>query len=111
MNGLVKVIERESQGMKESVVGLSDVFSHEVMGKMAIIADGDMPMAGLPPGIQMTLHHMAVGAVVGIVAEIARPFRIPKGKRPHAGEDSQQNDNQNEQDRRPREALTPGAEL
>lgn len=80
LNRLVKVFERERQRMEKPVVGLGDPFADWVMRQVAIVADGDVTVARLFPGIKVPLHHMAVDAPLGIVAEVAGALAVSKGE-------------------------------
>jgi hypothetical protein len=45
LNGLMKILQREGQRMKEAVVGLGNPLAHWMMGKVTVVADGHMAMA------------------------------------------------------------------
>jgi hypothetical protein len=92
LDGVVKILERKRQGMIKPVVGFDDPFLNGVVGEMAVIARGDAMMAGVLPGVEMILHDMAVGARLGIAAEIAGPFAVTEGESADAAQDSEHHD-------------------
>ncbi len=69
-NGLREILKRECLGMIISIARFHYIFFDQWVRHMAIIAGGGVVMAGLDPGIIILLHHMAVGACTGIIAEI-----------------------------------------
>src|SRR3954471_6153027 len=56
-DGFVEILQRECQGMIESVIGLGKQSSQVIMRKMAVVADRDMTMARILPRVIMPLHH------------------------------------------------------
>jgi len=76
LNRVVVVIECKGQGMKEPVVGLGRPFSDEVVGQMAIVADGNTLMRRFLPRIEMILHDMAIGARLRVIAEVAGALSV-----------------------------------
>ena len=97
-NRFAEVLQRESQRVKEAVVGLGDPFAEEIVRQMAVVANGDMLMAGILPGIEVVLHHVAIDAGLRIVAEVAGALAVAKGERAHATERAQQNGHHNRKD-------------
>src|SRR5688500_15590123 len=90
LNGFMEVFERERERMKESVVTLYDPFADRVMRQVAIVAHGDVPMAGILPGVVMTLHDVAVGAGRRVIAQVAPAFAIAERERSDAYEDAKE---------------------
>ena len=80
LDRVVEVFQREGEGVEEAVVALDDPFADRVMRQMAIVADGDMAMAALLPGVEVVLHDMTIRAAVRIVAEVAPAFAVAEGK-------------------------------
>ena len=80
LNRLVKVLQRERQRMKKSVVSLRDPFADRMVRQVTVVADGHMPMAGILPGVVVILHDVAVGATLRIVAQVADALAVAKGK-------------------------------
>jgi hypothetical protein len=74
----VKILECERQRVKKSIVGLGHPMADEVVGQMAIVASRDVLMAGVLPGIVVTLHDMAIRARLWVAAQIAGAFAIAK---------------------------------
>ena len=73
---------REGERMEEAIVGFGDPFANEVVGQVTVVANGDVMMAALLPGIHVVLHHVTIDAGFRIVAQITGPFAISKRKRP-----------------------------
>ena len=81
LNRVMEVFKRESEGMKESVVGLGCPFPNEVVGQMAIVTDGHTLMTRFLPRVVVVLHDMTVSTRLRIVAQVTGPLPIAKRKR------------------------------
>lgn len=79
-DGVGIVTGGEGQGVEETVVGFGDPFAHRMMRQVAIVADGDVMVARVLPGIVILLHYMAVHAGRGIVAQVAGSLAITKSE-------------------------------
>jgi len=88
LNRVFEAANGEGQRMKEAVVGLCHPFTDRVVRKVAIVADGDMMVAALLPGIHVVLHHMAIHTRLRIVAQVAGPLTIAKRKRTNPGKNA-----------------------
>ncbi len=82
LDRFVEISERERQGVKEAVIRLRDPFSGEVVGEMAVVTDGHVPVAAVLPGIIVRVHDVAVHAGFWIAAKVAGALAVPK--REHA---------------------------
>ena len=51
---------------------------------MAVVANRDVMMSALLPGVIMRLHRMAIDTRVRIIAQVARTFSVSKCKRADA---------------------------
>jgi hypothetical protein len=71
MNWFMEILQRERQGMEKAIVGLRNQFAEFVVGQMAVVTNGDMPVARVLPGIVMSLHHMAIRAGFWFAAQVA----------------------------------------
>jgi hypothetical protein len=89
-NRLVKILERERQRVEKPVIGLGDPMTNEVVWQMAIIAGGDVAVAGMLPGIVVPLHDMTVRARFGVAAQIAGAFAIAERKQSDAKQQAEQ---------------------
>jgi hypothetical protein len=96
LNGFMEVFERKGQRVEEAVVALHDPFADRVMRQVAIVAHGDVTMAGVLPRIVVTLHDVAIGAGGRVVAEVAPAFAVTEGE----GADSCENTEEHGQDDR-----------
>ena len=77
LNRFMKVAGGEGVRMKQSIHGLTLQLGGNVCRvRVAIIALSMGVMGRIEPCIVVLLHHMAVGAGTGVVAEIGRPFRV-----------------------------------
>jgi hypothetical protein len=65
---------REVERVKKSVAGFHRVLADQVVWRMAVIAGGGRPMAGLDPRIILRAHGMAVRAGSGIVQQVRVSF-------------------------------------
>ena len=88
LNRLVEVFQRERQRVKKAVVGFRYQFANFVVGQVAIVANRHMTMAGLQPGIVMSLHDVAISTSRRIIAQIARAFAITEREQSHAAKDA-----------------------
>lgn len=88
-NRLVEVFQRKGQRVEKTIVGLRDPLAHEMVGQVAIIADGDVPMAGILPRIVVVLHDVAIGARQRIVAQVTRTLTVAEREHADAPKDSQ----------------------
>src|SRR5262245_19501082 len=70
LDRLVKFAGGKGERMKESMIGFGEIFGNEARRSMAVVASGHGAMAGFDPAIEMVLHDVAIGAGLGIVAEI-----------------------------------------
>ena len=70
---------REVIGMPESVAGFGRVLGDKLRRRVAIVADGDVAMAGLEPGAVLVLHHMTIGAGLRVISEIRITASVDKG--------------------------------
>jgi hypothetical protein len=77
-DGLMEILQGKSFGVVVAVFGLGDVFGHKSMRQVAIHAGCRPVVARLLPRIVLGIHNVAVGARLGIGAEIGEPFRIPE---------------------------------
>lgn len=102
LDRLVEVLERKGQGMEEAVVAFGDPFADRMMREMTIVADGDVAMAGILPGVVMTLHDVAIRTRCGIVTQVAPAFAVAESKRPDAEKHAQQHgeNGRNRQDKK-----------
>jgi hypothetical protein len=89
MNRIVKILQRECQGVEKTVVRFHDQLSDRVVRQVAIVAHGHVSVAGLFPRIEMRLHHVAIRAIGGIIAKIAGAFAIAERKHPDACQHAQ----------------------
>ena len=74
----------EGERVEEPVSGLLHVFPHKVLGHVTIPAGGNVPVAGLEPGVEVLLHDMAVGTGRRIAGQIGGAFGIHERVRPQA---------------------------
>jgi hypothetical protein len=84
----MKVLQREGQRMKKSVVGLGDPLADGMMRQVAVVTNCDMAMAGILPRVIVSLHDVAIRARRGIVAEIAPALTVTECERADAANDS-----------------------
>ena len=70
-------------GMPETVSCLGCVFADEPRWRVAIVADGDRPMARLHPACILFVHHMTVYACLRVVCHIGITTRVDEGVRTH----------------------------
>lgn len=84
VNWVFEIPHRKGQRVEESVVSLRDPLAHGVVRQMAIVADGNMVVAGMLPRIKMVLHDVAIDARLRIITQITGTFAIAKGKRSQA---------------------------
>lgn len=80
LDRLVVVVQSEGERVEETVVCLGDPLADRMMGKVAIVADRHVVVARLLPSVEVTLHHVAIGAGFRVVAQIARTLPVSKSK-------------------------------
>ena len=80
-DGLVKILQRECQGMIESIVGLGKQCSQVIVRKMAVVADRNMTVARILPRVIVPLHHMTIGASCRIITQVTPSLTIAECKR------------------------------
>ena len=76
LDGFVKFVRGERKRMEESVIRFRKIFRNDSRRRMTVVARRDRAMAGLYPTVQVVLHDVAIGAGLGIVAEIRRAFGV-----------------------------------
>lgn len=81
LDRVVVVVQRECHRMEKPIVCFCDQVAGKFVRQMAIVADGDVMMAALLPGIKMVLHHVAVGARLGIVTEVTGSLTVSERER------------------------------
>src|SRR5690606_28824036 len=89
-----KVLHCERQRVEESVIGLGIPLAEKVVRQVTIVAHGHMSMAARYPRVEVTLHHMAVRAPFGPIAQITRPLAVAEREGADSGEQSQQHGEQ-----------------
>ena len=68
INGIWFITKGKNGGMPESVLRFKKVFMKEIiMGNMAIIANGNIPVGTVRPVAELRIHYMAVDAGFRIV--------------------------------------------
>lgn len=81
LNRIVEPSQGECDRVKETIVGFGYPFVNGVRGQMTVVANRGRMMGAFLPGIQVILHHMAIGTGLRIIAQVAPPFSITKGER------------------------------
>jgi len=71
---------REGERMEQPVIGFGQPFADRMRGEVAIVANGDMPMAGTLPGVEMAVHDVAVDAGCRRVRQVAGPTPVAEGE-------------------------------
>jgi hypothetical protein len=71
-----EILERESKRMKEAIIRLRHPFPDRVVGQVAVVADGDMLVAGIGPRVIMALHHVTVSTTPWVVAQVTRTVTV-----------------------------------
>ncbi len=89
LDRFVKILQGERQRVKEPVVRLGDPLAQKVVRQMAIVADGDVPMPRVQPGIVVILHDVAIRAGQRIIAQITGALTIAKGEYADTAENPQ----------------------
>jgi hypothetical protein len=81
LDRLVKTAGREGQRMQRSVIHFGKPFADKrVVRKMAIVAGRYAVVTRFLPGVEMSLHDVAVGTGVGIVGKIRHSTSIIEGE-------------------------------
>jgi hypothetical protein len=75
--------------MKKPIVRLSYPFSNRMVGQMAVVANGDVPMTRVLPRIVVTLHDMTIGTHGWVIAQITPAFGISKSERTDAAKNAE----------------------
>jgi hypothetical protein len=89
LDRFVGLVGGERQRMEEAVDGLDEPLAREAVGEVAVVAGGDVVVAGFDPRVEVVLHDVAISAGVGIVGETGRAFAIAEGKKTNAAEHPQ----------------------
>src|SRR5208282_6852996 len=66
----------EVERVPESIVRFYGILADDVMGRMAVVARSCGVMARLQPSFILCLHHMTVGARLGIIGQVGIPFGV-----------------------------------
>ncbi len=77
-NRLMKILERESLGMPESIVGFGEKFWNHLMRQMTINAGCACVMACFLPGVKRRLHDMTIDTGFGVFAKVRQSFAVAK---------------------------------
>lgn len=81
---------REGQRMKKTVIRFRHPFPNRMRAEMTIVAGRHRMVTRILPAIQVILHHMAIRTGHRVVAQIAHPFPVTKGKHPESRPESRQ---------------------
>jgi hypothetical protein len=91
----MEILKSEALRMAVAVVGFSEILGDQIMGQVAIHADGRGVVAGFLPGIILRPHDVAIHAGFGVFAEIRKPLGISEGEQADPGPETGQ-DGKNE---------------
>jgi hypothetical protein len=86
---LVKVLQRERQGMIEPIVGLGEQCSQMIVGKVTVIAYRYMTVARILPGVIVSLHYVTIRARCWFITQVAPALAITKRKRSNSNQDAE----------------------
>ena len=89
LNRVVIATQRKGDRMEKAVVRLGHPFAYGMVRKMAVVANRDMVMAAVLPGIVLRLHRVAIHAAFWIVAQVTGAFAVAERKDAGAGQHSQ----------------------
>lgn len=84
LNRFVEVFKGERQRMEETIVGLRNPLAQKIVGQVTVVTDRHMPMARVLPRVVMIVHHVAIGARLGIIAQVACALAVTKREYPDA---------------------------
>lgn len=96
LNWFVKVFQREGKRVKKTIICFGHPFASKGVRKVTIVAHRDVVVAGVLPRVKVILHHVAIRACVGVVAEITGPLAIAERE----GADACQNSDGDDQHQR-----------
>ena len=94
LNRLVETAERKIIRMPETVCSLCVVFSHEIVGRVTIVAGSNGMMTRFLPAVVLLVHNMAVSARSWIITQVRITFGI--NERIKANSQRQTNGNAND---------------
>jgi hypothetical protein len=60
------------------------------MGEVAVVAGGDVVVAGFGPGVVFIIHDMAIDAHFGIAGEVGEAFGVAEGVEAEAQGDAEE---------------------
>jgi hypothetical protein len=89
LNGFVEVLQSECQRVEKTIVRFCHQFAEQVMRQMTIVADGHMAVAGMLPGIVVSLHDVTVGARRRIAHQVAVALAIAEREYANATKNSE----------------------
>src|SRR5204863_5690355 len=90
LDRLVKVSEGERGRVVPAVAGLGDELRYEGGREVAVVADGDVVVARLRPGVVLLSHDVAIGAGARVAREVGQPLGVAEGEQGQAGRNPQQ---------------------
>lgn len=78
LNRFMKITCGKRPGMVETIECLGEVFINQRVRGVAIIAGGDVLMAGLHPAVILLIHDMTIGAGGRIVSQVRGALCVNK---------------------------------
>src|SRR5688572_19455228 len=100
-DGLSKALQCEQLAVAPAVFCLGQVLGHEVVGQVALDANGGRVVAGLLPAVVLALHDVTVGAGLGIRLEVREAVGVAERECAQAADGAQSH---RKQEQRPRSA-------
>jgi hypothetical protein len=85
-NRLVKILKRKTLGMVIAVRSFGNIFSDQIVRKVAIDAHGGGMVRTFLPRGELVIHDMAIGARLRIGGKIGKAVCIGKRKDANAGQ-------------------------
>lgn len=82
---------RKIKRMPKTIVGFCGIFSQDIMGRVAVVANGHRVMRGLNPTVIFFVHDMAIGAHLRFIAHVRNALGINEGVKPDPHKGSQRN--------------------
>lgn len=85
---LWKVLQRETLGVPEAVLGLNKVLGDRNVWHVAVIAGRNGVMTGLLPTVVLVSHNVTVDARLRVVAQVRESFGVVDSEAPRAEHDA-----------------------
>ena len=83
---LVKILQRERQGVIEPIISLGEQRSQMIVRKVTVVAYRHMTVARILPGVIVSLHDVTIRARCWLITQVTPALAVTKRERSDANQ-------------------------